>query len=190
MRVVWTARHGPGSGHAGSRLNRFQTMTEEVVQNGKYVSLTYSISDADGNILEQRDLPVGFVYGSDTELIGGMDSAIRGQGAGQSVEIQVPPEQGFGAHDPALTLTDDLENVPPGIRQVGAELRMQNDAGEAKTFSVTRIENGQLSIDGNHPLAGRNLLVRVHIMEVRAAQPGEELTSGIHGGGSDACSIN
>lgn len=165
-------------------------MTQEVVQDGKYVSLTYSISDADGTVLEQFDLPVGFVYGSDTELIAGMDGAIRGKAAGESIEIEVPPEQGFGAHDPSLTFTDDVDNVPPELRRLGAEFEIHDDVGEAKTFYVTRIEDGNLTVDGNHPLAGKNLVVRLHVLEVRDAHPGEELISGVHAAGAGSCSIN
>ena len=165
-------------------------MSEQVVELGKYVALTYSIRDEHGDVLEQYDLPVGFVYGSDTELIGGMDKAIKGKTAGETVEVTVGPEQGFGAHDPALTFTDDIENVPPQFRHVGAEVAMQNDAGDTKTFYVTQIEDGKLTVDANHPLAGKPLIVRVNILEVRDAEPGEELTSGIHAGGQGSCSLN
>jgi FKBP-type peptidyl-prolyl cis-trans isomerase SlyD len=165
-------------------------MSEQVVKFGKYVALTYSISDERGGVLEQYDLPVGFVYGSDTELIGGMDKAIKGKVAGDTVEVTVPPEQGFGEHDPDLTFTDDVENVPPQFRRVGAEVAMQNEAGEVKTFYVTRIEDGKLTVDANHPLAGKPLIVRVNILEVRDAEPGEELTSGIHAAGQGTCSLN
>ena len=71
-------------------------MKKQKVDSGKYVSLTYSITDEQGLILEQYDLPVGFVYGSDTELIGGMDSAIRGKYEGETIEVAVRPEDGFG----------------------------------------------------------------------------------------------
>lgn len=166
-------------------------MSENRVQPGKYVSLTYSICDDRGEVLEQYDLPVGFVYGSDTELIGGMDRAIRGKLAGETVEMTVPPEDGFGPHDPSLTFTDDIENVPPEFRYLGAEVSMQNEDGDLKTFYVTRIEDGQLTVDGNHPLAGKPLLVRVNILEVRDAEPGEEFTSGIHAAGAQgSCAIN
>lgn len=166
-------------------------MSKQVVEPGKYVSLTYSICDERGEVLEQYDLPVGFVYGSDTELIGGMDHAIRGKAAGESVEVTVPPEDGFGPHDPTLTFTDDLANVPPEFHRLGAEVNMQNEVGDMKTFYVTRIEDGKLTVDGNHPLAGKPLLVRVNILEVRDAEPGEEQTSGIHAAGvQGSCSIN
>ncbi|MCB1857522.1 MAG: FKBP-type peptidyl-prolyl cis-trans isomerase [Gammaproteobacteria bacterium] len=144
-------------------------MSEQVIKPGKFVSLTYTIADTDDNLLEQNDIPVSYVHGGDTELIGGMDRAVSGKKAGDSVEIVVPIEQGFGPHDPNLTFTDDLENVPPQFHYVGAEVEMQNEAGEIKSFIVTHIEKGKLTIDGNHPFAGKTLKVRVKILEVRDA---------------------
>ena len=155
-------------------------MSEDTVQPGKYVALTYTILDEQGNVVEQHDMPIGFVYGSDTELIGNMDKAVAGKRQGDQVEVKVPPAQGFGDHDPDLTVTDKLENVPPQFHRLGAEVQMQNDSGEVKSFFVTRIEDGELTVDGNHPLAGKELLVRVMITEVRDAKPGEERVSGIH----------
>jgi FKBP-type peptidyl-prolyl cis-trans isomerase SlyD len=152
----------------------------DVIQRGKLVTLTYSIADAHGNVLEQNDLPLSFVFGSDTELIGGIDDAIRGRQAGDEVSVELGPDQAFGPHDPDLTFTDDIANVPPQFRYLGAEVPMQNDAGEQKTFYVTRIENGQLTVDGNHPLAGKPLSVRLKIHEVRDATPEDALNSGIH----------
>ncbi|MCB1791905.1 MAG: FKBP-type peptidyl-prolyl cis-trans isomerase [Gammaproteobacteria bacterium] len=155
-------------------------MSDDTIRAGKYVGLTYTIFDEQENIVEQHDMPIGFVYGSDTELIGGMDKAVAGRRAGDQVEVEVTPEQGFGDHDPSLTFTDDIENVPPQFLQVGAEVQMQNDAGESRSFFVTRIAHGKVTIDGNHPLAGKHLKVRVSIVEVRDARPGEEQVSGIH----------
>ena len=155
-------------------------MTDETIRPGKYVALTYAIVDEQGNVIEQHDMPIGFVYGSDTELIGNMDRAVGGRRVGDEVEVTVPPDQGFGAHDPSLTFTDDIENVPPQFRQLGAEVQMQNDQGETRPFYVTRIEGGKVTVDGNHPLAGKVLTVRVRIEEVRDAREGEDKVSGIH----------
>lgn len=155
-------------------------MTDQTIEPGKYVALTYTIVDDHGEVVEQHDVPLGFVYGSDTELIGSMDTAVAGKRAGDQVEVKLPPEQGFGPHDPNLTFTDEVENVPPQFRALGAEVQMQNDQGETKSFYVTKIEDDMLTVDGNHPLAGKELTVRVQIVEVRDAEPGEEQTSGIH----------
>lgn len=155
-------------------------MKRETIGNGKYVSLTYTILDDQGNVVEQHDLPLGFVYGSDTELIGGMDTALEGKAAGDSVEVSIPPEDAFGPRDPSMTYTDDLENVPPEFRKLGAEVQMQNEGGEAKTFYVTSMEDGKLTVDGNHPLAGKTLTVNINILEVRNAKSGEDKVSGVH----------
>lgn len=142
-------------------------MSDQIIRPGKYVSLTYSIADDAGNILEQTDLPVGYIHGGNTELIGGMDEAVSGKRVGDRVELTLAPDQGFGAHDPSLTFTDELANVPPEFRFVGAEVPMENESGVLKTFYVTCIGDGTLTIDGNHPLAGKSLKVHVRIQEVR-----------------------
>lgn len=165
-------------------LRSYVVMSKEVIKPGKFVSLTYHIVDMDGTVLEQNDIPVSYVHGGETELIGNMDKAVVGKSAGDEVELVIPPEESFGEHDPDLTFTDDIENVPPQFRQLGAEVQMQNEDGEIKKFYVTRIEDGKLTVDGNHPLAGKSLKVCVKILEVRDATMADMQS----GGGS--CTIN
>lgn len=148
-------------------------MTDQSVIPGKFVSVTYSMRDLDGNLLEQSDLPVSYIHGGSTELIGGMDKALTGKRVGDEVEMTVPAADGFGAHDPNLTFTDDLANVPAEFHRIGAEVQMQNEAGEVMTFYVTSIANGRLTVDGNHPLAGKPLQVRMTVREVRDPTPEE-----------------
>ncbi len=142
-------------------------MPSEVVSPGKLVALTYRITDEGGSVLEHNDLPVSYIQGGQVELVGGMDRRIEGCRVGDEVEFRVTPDQGFGLHDPSLTFTDDIDNVPPEFRVLGAEVPMQSDSGEVRSFFVTRIENGHLTVDGNHPLAGKTLSVWVKITEVR-----------------------
>lgn len=141
----------------------------ETIQPGKFVALTYTIYDKEGNTLEHNDLPIGYVYGGPQTLIGGMEEAVLGKRVGDAVELFVSPERGFGLYDPNLTFTDEVDNVPEEFRYVGAEVQMQNDDGDIKRFFVTRIADGFLTIDGNHPMAGKDLRVRIRISEVRDA---------------------
>jgi FKBP-type peptidyl-prolyl cis-trans isomerase SlyD len=159
-------------------------MCEQTITSGKFVSLTYSICDEQDNVLEQTDLPVSYIHGGQTELIGGMDEAVAGKRAGDRVELSITPEQGFGPRDPDLTFTDDLDNVPPEFRFIGAEVQMQSESGEVKTFYVSKIENGRLTVDGNHPLAGKPLRVKVQIKEVREATRQELNQDGMSGASS------
>jgi len=156
----------------------------DTVVPGMLVSLTYRIREHEGGLVEQSDLPVSYIYGGETELIGGMDRSILGKAPGDIVEFTVDPEQGFGPHNPALTATDDIGNVPPQFRRLGAEVPMQSESGEVKTFYVTKIENGRLTVDGNHPLAGKTLDVRVEILEVREATRDDAARMRLAGSGS------
>ena len=152
-------------------------MTEQV-QPGKYVSLTYVIRDESDSIVEHNDIPVGYVFGGGTELLGGMDEALQGRVAGDEVSRVIPPEKGFGYPDPDMTFTDDIENVPAEYRRIGAEVQIQNEKGQSKTFYVTKIESGKFTVDGNHPLAGKTLTLTVKILDVRDATEEDVKTSG------------
>ena len=157
-----------------------QKQSDQTITHGKYISFSYSITDGKGTVVEQHDLPVGYVYGGDSEMIGGVDKAILGKKIGDEVLVDIGPEKTFGAHNPALVFTDDINNVPPQFRSLGSEVQMQNDQGETKIFYVTEITKTHVTIDGNHPLAGKPLTVKVTILEVRDAMPGDAETSGIH----------
>ncbi len=85
----------------------------------------------------------------------------------------------MGPYDPDLTFTDVIDNVTPQFRHVGAEVQMQSESGDIKTFYVTKIENGQLTLDGNHPLAGKNLRIRMEIKKVRDPTEQERMQDGM-----------
>lgn len=158
-------------------------MSTQRVAPNKVVFFTYVIRDQQGQELERSDLPIGYVHGTGGRLLERLERELEGHGEGDTVEVTVPPDEGFGQHDPNLTYTDDLENVPQEFRYVGAQAEFQNDRGQVKTFTVTRIENGKLTLDGNHPFAGLTLNYRARILEVRDAEP-EEIASGTPRDGS------
>ena len=97
---------------------------------------------------------------------------------GDTVEVALTPEEGFGPHDPNLTYTDDLDNVPSEFHRLGAEVEMANDKGDSKTFVVTHIENGKLTVDGNHPMAGKVITFRIKVTEIRDATE-DEMVNGV-----------
>jgi FKBP-type peptidyl-prolyl cis-trans isomerase SlyD len=153
-------------------------MNHQVVQSGLVVYITYSVVDQAGNVVEQHDLPVGYVQGGNSGLLPSIESALVGKKIGDQVEVVLAPQDAFGEHDPELTFTDDIDNVPPQFRHVGAKVEMANEAGESRTFFVTKIEDGKLTVDGNHPLAGQNATCVVNIMDIREATA-EELANGM-----------
>jgi FKBP-type peptidyl-prolyl cis-trans isomerase SlyD len=147
-------------------------MTQRIARH-KAVFFTYLIKDEAGNTLEQSDMPIGYVHGANSSLLEKLEDALEGHRAGDVVEVLITPQEGFGEHDPSLTFIDDVDNVPPELRHIGAEAQMQNEYGEVKTFIVTHIGNGKLTVDGNHPFAGKNVIYKATIAEVRDATPAE-----------------
>jgi FKBP-type peptidyl-prolyl cis-trans isomerase SlyD len=153
-------------------------MSERVAPN-KLVTLTYRITDAEGRLLEQYDTPISYLHGGHSGMFEPVERALEGKRVGDVVEVSLAPAEGFGEHDPNLTFTDSIENVPHEFRHVGAEVEMQNDHGDTHKFIVSRIENGRLTVDGNHPFAGKTVMFRVEIQSVRDASPEELRQAGL-----------
>ncbi|MBI5460693.1 MAG: FKBP-type peptidyl-prolyl cis-trans isomerase [Gammaproteobacteria bacterium] len=153
-------------------------MSEHIAPR-KLVTLTYRITDTDGLVLEQNDMPVSYLHGGHSQMFEKVERALEGKAAGDVVEVSLAPAEGFGDRDPNLTFTDDLDNVPPEFRRLGAEVEMQNENGDVRTFIVTHIENGRLTVDCNHPFAGKTVLFRIEVLSVRDASPDELREAGL-----------
>jgi FKBP-type peptidyl-prolyl cis-trans isomerase SlyD len=83
----------------------------------------------------------------------------------------------YGPRDENLVFTDQIENVPEEFREVGLKILMENEKGEPKEFIVTRMDDKTLTVDGNNPLCGRDLIFKLEILTVRDATP-EEIEAG------------
>lgn len=150
----------------------------ERIKKDKYVSLTYTITDETGETLERIDLPVNFIQGRDKLVIEQIARALEGHTVGDTLSVSLSPAEGFGESQPELMFTDDLDHVPAQFHSIGAEVEFQNDRGEMKVFRVTNIENGKLTVDGNHPLAGKTITYNITVQTVRDATL-DELSNGI-----------
>ena len=148
-------------------------MSAEQIKKDKYVELTYAILNEQGVIKERVDIPIKYIHGRDGGLFLKIEAALEGRTTGEQVEVDLTEQESFGPSDPSLIFTDDMANVPTQFHQVGAEVEMQNDRGEAKKFIVSKIENGKLTVDGNHPLAGQTVKFVVTVGEVRDATSDE-----------------
>ncbi len=151
-------------------------MSPRVAAN-KVVSITYVIRDESGEICEYRDLPVAYIHGGGRPLFAQIETALEGKKVGDKATVNLSPEQGFGDHDPSLTFTDDINNVPPELRYIGAEFQAESDQGDRRDFRVTRLDGDRLTVDANHPLAGKHLTYEVTVVGIRDASD-EELRTG------------
>ena len=148
------------------------------IQKSKFVALTYTITDDTDEILERIDVPITYIQGMSSDVIEKIEIALEGHKEGDDVSVDISPEEGFGPYQSELTFKDDIENVPPEFQKIGAEVEFQDNQNEVKKFRVIKIENGKLTVDGNHPFAGKTIKYNIKVREVRDATH-EELTNGI-----------
>jgi len=148
------------------------------ITKDKVVTVTYRVEDEQGEVIERIDLPVSYVHGRDSGLVEKVEQALEGKGAGDEVAVALSPADGFGEWNPDMTFTDAIENVPPQYRELGAEAEFLNDEGETLKMVVTHVDNGTVTLDGNHPFAGKNITFHVKVVEVRDATA-EEIRNGV-----------
>ena len=151
----------------------------ETISINKFVELTYRIIDqSNGEVIEQVEEPLGYVQGDNSLLFNQVTKELEGKYVGDEVEILLKAEDAFGKKADELIFTDDINNVPMEYRFIGASVTMQNDKGGTKDFIVSSIEDGKLTIDGNHPLAGKDIIFYVEILSIREATADEIIEGG------------
>lgn len=158
----------------------------DTIQDGKFVELTYKVTDRkSGHVLTAVEFPLGYVHGHNEILAPSVHMQLQGKSAGDVIEVPIDGNQIFGPRDESLVFTDDIDNVPEEYRQVGTSILMENDRGQTRSFLVTRVDDETLTVDGNNPLCGREVVFALRILTVRDASDEEIRTGGMQGGAAD-----
>jgi FKBP-type peptidyl-prolyl cis-trans isomerase SlyD len=151
----------------------------ETIQNGKLVELTYKVSDKkSGHVLTRVEFPLGYLHGHNEILAPSVHKELEGKCAGDVIEVLIDGNQIFGPRDESLVFTDHIENVPEEYRQVGTSILMENEEGKTRSFIVTRMDGKTLTVDGNNPLCGREVIFTLEILTVRDATDEETRAGG------------
>ena len=154
----------------------------ESVHDGKFVELTYKVTDRkSGHVLTCVEFPLGYVHGHTEILAPSVHMALEGKSAGDVIEVPIDGNRIFGVRDESLVFTDRVEHVPEEYRQVGTSILMENKEGRARSFIVTRMDEETLTVDGNNPLCGREVVFRLEIRTVRDATDEEMRVGGAIG---------
>ena len=150
----------------------------EAIRDGMFVELTYKVTDRkSGHVLSCVEFPLGYVHGHNEILAPSVHKELEGKSAGDVIEVPIDGNRIFDPRDESLVFTDRIENVPEAYRQVGTAILMENDKGHTRSFIVTRIDDETLTVDGNNPLCGREVVFNLEILTVRNATD-EEMNAG------------
>jgi len=150
----------------------------------RVVTIHYTLTDDSGTVLDQADAgqPLVYIHGAGN-IIPGLEKALADKQSGDQVDVTIAPEDAYGERVESMVQTvprkmfQGIDNIEPGMR-------FQADGNTGRVLvSVTKVEDDQVTIDGNHPLAGETLTFAVEIADVRDATA-EELEHGhVHGPG-------
>jgi FKBP-type peptidyl-prolyl cis-trans isomerase SlyD len=145
-------------------------MSTDSIADGKYVELTYNVIDQRTNAaLTRVEHPLGYVHGTIEILAPAVMAELVGKAEGEIVEVPIDCNQLYGPRNESLVITANIQDVPPEYREVGTSILMENEQGQTKSFLVTDIDARSITIDGNNPLAGREVIFEVKIELVRDA---------------------
>ncbi len=155
------------------------------IQNKKVVQLNYTLTDDQGEFLDQSEpgAPLVYLHGVG-ELVDGLEKELTGCSVGDKLNVTVDPVSGYGEIDEALTLTFERDKLPEGPElEVGMQIATDFGDGSYQMFWVQEITETQIMVDGNHPLAGRTLTFDVEVMGIRDATEEEIAHGHVHGEG-------
>jgi FKBP-type peptidyl-prolyl cis-trans isomerase 2 len=138
-----------------------------MIENGKVVSVHYVGKFTDGEVFDSSEgrEPLQFQVGSG-QLIPGFESAIIGKVVGDKVTANIAPEEGYGLVREDLIVSVPLDKMP-GEVEVGQALEAQGENGQSAQVFVKEVNEDSVVIDGNHPLAGKDLVFEIEVVEIQ-----------------------
>jgi FKBP-type peptidyl-prolyl cis-trans isomerase SlyD len=155
------------------------------IEKHKVVSIHYTLKGDDGEVIDtsrrEGGQPLNYIQGIGN-LIPGLEAVLEGKESGNSLEVSIEPTEAYGEFQESL-----VKQVPRSAfevakdLQVGMRFQSQGEQGNMQLFTISKVEEDNITINGNHDLAGQRLHFDVEVMEVRDASQ-EELDHG-HGPG-------
>jgi len=140
----------------------------EQAKNGDSVRVHYTGRLDNGTIFDSSTdrEPLEFTLG-EGEVIPGFESAVVGMTPGQVKTAQIPFAQAYGAYDDDLVMVVARDQFPPTLNpEVGQQLQLRTPQGQSLVVQVTEVTDQEVTLDGNHPLAGKDLAFEIELIEI------------------------
>ncbi|MDP2144558.1 MAG: peptidylprolyl isomerase [Gallionella sp.] len=148
------------------------------------VSLRYELFDADGELLEKVEDPVSYLHGGYDGIFPLVEEALHGKGVGDTCNVTMKPDDAFGEYDHQLVEVEQRSAFPKDVA-IGMQFEggpENSDEDDFMLYTVVDVTDEEVTVDGNHPLAGKTLTFNCSVVGVRPATE-EELEHGhVHDG--------
>ncbi len=141
------------------------------ISDGKTISMEYTLTLEDKKVLDTNvgGQPLKFVQGSH-QIIPGLETALDGMQIGESKQVTIEPEQGYGQVNPKAIQEVPIDKIPEEARKVGAQLRGEDAQGRMVQARVSEVKEQVVMLDYNHPLAGKKLFFDVKILDIQKTE--------------------
>ncbi|MDX1617156.1 MAG: peptidylprolyl isomerase [Balneolaceae bacterium] len=140
------------------------------VKEGDKVKVHYTGTLKDGTVFDssrERE-PIEFTLG-DGQLIPGFEKAVIGMSEGDSTTVDIPSDEAYGERRDDLEIEVAKEELPDEVEpEIGVQLQVkQNDSGRAIPVRISKISDEMVTLDANHPLAGKDLTFEIELVEIQ-----------------------
>ena len=145
--------------------------TEQMtVSSGTRVSIEYTLRLEDAAVIDTNvgSDPLTYVHGSQ-QIIPRLEKALEGMKIGESKQVTVKPEEGYGLVDQEAFVEVKKDQIPQDTLKVGAQLKGRDASGRPVYARVVEIKDKTVVLDLNHPLAGKTLYFKVKILDIQKA---------------------
>jgi FKBP-type peptidyl-prolyl cis-trans isomerase SlyD len=146
------------------------------ISRNHVVSLRYQVSDTSGQVVDAGEDLLVYLHGGYGGLFDALEVALQGMQATDNFRVELSAEQAFGEYDADLVSVEPRDAFPANIK-MGTQVELDDDEGENLLFTVTAIDKTTVTINGNHPLSGKDLIFSGTVIAVRPATD-EEIASG------------
>ena len=139
------------------------------VTKNEVVTLKYALFDAISDELLEYRADLIYLHGAEGGALPHLQAAIEGMVVGMKREVSLAPQEAFGLPDPALQISENRANLPTEAHRVGAAVEGEAEDGSRITFRVSALAGEVVTLNGNHPLAGKSLRFVVEVADIRHA---------------------
>jgi FKBP-type peptidyl-prolyl cis-trans isomerase SlyD len=138
------------------------------ISRNHVVTLRYQVSDRDGEVVDAGQEPLVYLHGGYGGLFDALEVALQDKSTGDTFRVELSADEAFGEYDADLVSVEPRDAFPANI-QVGTQVELDAEDGETLLFKVTHIDGDNVTINGNHPLCGLDLVFTGTIVAVRPA---------------------
>jgi peptidylprolyl isomerase len=137
-------------------------------KTGDKVKVHYTGKLNDGTVFDtsaDRE-PLQFTIGQG-QLIPGFEQAVVGMEPGESKSVEIPSDQAYGPHRDEMVMVVDRKEIPQDLDpKVNQRLQVRQQDGNTFAVTVTEVTDSNITLDGNHPLAGKDLTFEIKLAEI------------------------